>query len=511
VNEMCDIALDNGRSACPGVDHIRLDSSVDGLADTRTSGTGDRVANVVCLWRNGCSVGRRTRRGTDVAFVNQSGEAALHTADTRRGFVGTLHLRMTRLVIAAMPVVLVLGACGSGELVEESDTTVSGRVSDISSTSVPADTSPSSIPLVDSTTTTVEAGRQVTIAVSGWVGEDARGTVLCPSEFTEACPGIPTTGDLPPTGNPVRATGTYDGVSLRVEAVESWTPYERDELFNPCTGGSGPGTGGQSPEIQSKVEDALVGDESRMAGMWLADGQLVVALTGPDDELAERIRAAHHRVCVDTGYPSSQEELITLASNISLTLMFDEGVWILDSWDSVVDGAIRIRVEAIDTPTMNTVAGRYGEALDLTAYIEVLDAPLADLPEQQPPVPADLVIPTAGTRGGISMAAQAIDVVLILDAEGGCLFHDQGGGHRQVVVWPFGYSAVSGDPTIVYDPAGNEVARTGVPFDLGGGGADINNVDPAQRCDADSAFQTAGPTRFEFETVWPQHLDSEDE
>lgn len=410
--------------------------------------------------------------------------------------------------MAAMPVVLMLGACGSGTM-NESDTTVPGGTSDSSSTSDPADTSTSSVPPTDSTTTTADEGDQVTVAVSGWVGHDARGTVVCPSEFTEACPGIPVTGDLPSI-SPVQVTGPYDGVSLTVEAAESWTPYERGELVNPCTGGSGPGTGGQSPELQSKVEDALAGSESRLAGLWLADGQLVVALTGSDDELAERIRAADERVCVDTGYSSSQEEIENFASDISRRLMFDEQVWILDSWDSVVDGPIRIRVEAIDTPTMETVADQYGNALDLTAYIEVLDAPLTDLPAQQPPVPADLVIPTAGTRGGFSMAALAVDVVLTLDAEADCLFHDQGDGHRQVVVWPFGYSAVSGDPTIVYDPAGNEVARTGVPFDLGGGGADINNVDPSQRCDADSVFQTAGPTQYALETVWP-HLEPDEE
>lgn len=414
---------------------------------------------------------------------------------------------LNRLLMAAMPVVLMLAACGSGA-VNESDTVPEGTA-DGSSTSLPAVT-PSSLSPTDSTTTTVDEGHGVTIAVSGWVGHDARGTVVCPFEFTEACPGIPATGDLPSPGDPVRVTGRYDGASLTVETVEAWTPYERGELVNPCTGGSGPGTGGQSPELQAKVEDALAGNENRLAGLWLADGQLVVALTGSDDDLAERIRAAADRVCVDTGYPSSQDEIEAIASEISGRLMFEEKVWILDSWDSVVDGPIRIRAEEIDTPTMEVVAGEYGNALDLTAYIEVLDAPLADLPVQQPPVPADLVIPTAGTRGGVSMAALAGDVVLTLDAEAGCLFHDQGDGHRQVVVWPFGYYAVSGEPAIVYDPAGNEAARTGVHFDLGGGGADINNVDPSLRCAADSAFQTAGPTRYELETVWPQ-LDLEDE
>lgn len=417
---------------------------------------------------------------------------------------------MNRLLMAAMPVVLMLGACTSGT-VTGSDTTVAGGTSDSSSTSVPADTSVSSIPPVETTTTTVDEGRQVTIAVSGWVGEDGRGTVVCPSEFTAACPGIPVTGgDLPPVGNPVRVTGRYDGVSLQVETVESWTPYERAELFNPCTGGSGPGTGGQSPEIQSRVEDALAGDENRLAGLWLADGQLVVALTGQDDELAERIRAAHHRVCVDTGYPRSQEEIMTLTSDISRRLILDEGVWILDSWDSVVDGPIRIRSEAIDTPTMNAFADLYGDALDLTAYIEVLDSRLADLPAQQPPVPADVVIPTAGVRGRVPVTGTH-NLVLNLDAEGNCLYADEDDGRRLVVVWPFGYSVESGDPTIVYDPAGSEVARTGVPVELPGSGADLEQIDPAQRCDADVAWQNGGPTRYEIETIWPKLLDSEDQ
>jgi hypothetical protein len=367
----------------------------------------------------------------------------------------------------------------------------------------------------DSTTTTVETRRQLTIAMSGWVGHDARGSVVCPYEFTEACPGIPVSGgDLPPVGDPVRVTGIYDGVSLQVETAELWAPYEppveRGELFNPCTGGLGPGTGGQSPEIQSRVEDALAGDENRLAGMWLADGQLVVALTGPDDEVAERVREAHHRVCVDTGYPRSQEEIMALTSEISRTLIVDEDVWILDSWDSVVDGPIRIRSEAIDTPTLNTFADLYGDALDLTAYIEVIDAPLADLPAQQPPVPADTTIPIAGVRGHVPVTG-TLNLVLTLDVDQNCLYADRGDERRWVVVWPFGYSAVSGDPTIVYDPAGNEVARTGVPVDLDGSGVEIDHIDPAQRCDADRAWQNGGPTRYEIETVWPQLLDLEDE
>lgn len=417
---------------------------------------------------------------------------------------------MNRLLMAAMPVVLMLGACGSGA-VGESDTGVSGGTSDSSSTSEPTDTPSSSLPPTDSPATTADKGQQVAIAVSGWVGRDGRGTVVCPSEFTEACPGIPVTGgDLPPVGNPVRVAGRYDGVSLQVEAVESWTPYERAELFNPCTGGSGPGTGGQSPEIQTRVEDALAGDEDRLAGLWLADGQLVVALTGQDDELAERVREAHHRVCVEAGYPRSQEEVMALTSDISRALILDEGVWILDSWDSVVDGPIRIRGEAIDTPTMNAFADLYGEALDLTAYIEVLDSRLADLPTQRPPVPADLVIPTAGARGRVPVTGSQ-NLVLTLDVDQNCLFADEGDGRRRIVVWPFGYSAVSGDPTTVYDPAGNEVARTGVPVELDGSGAGIDQVDPAQRCDADGVWQNGGPTLFEIETLWPQLFDSEDE
>jgi hypothetical protein len=410
-------------------------------------------------------------------------------------------LSSMKRAIPVMALVLVVGACGS-----------SGQ----SSPSVPASSTSTSLPGPSTTstqvatTTTLASNPGVGVAVSGWVTEDRRGTVLCPYDFTDACPGIPVTGGDLPVEGPIRVAGAYDGVALSAETVESWTPYERGDLVNPCTGGSGPGSGSQSSELESKVLDALAGNEDRLAGRWYADGQLVVGLTGPDDELAQQVRAADERVCVEAGYPMSQDEREALSTEISRSLAFDEGAWLLDSWDSVVDGAIHIRVEAIDSPTMDAVSARFGASLDLTSYIEVLDAPLDDLPEQQPPVPADLVIPTAGSRRGFAMMALRIGAVLSLDPEAGCLYIDDGDVLRSVVVWPFGYSAVSGDPTIVYDPAGNEVARTGVPVDLGGGGADIETVDPSQRCDADTAFQMGGSTLYEMETLWPQYSESDD-
>ena len=68
--------------------------------------------------------------------------------------------------------------------------------------------------------------------------------------------------------------------------------------------------------------------------------------------------------------------------------------------------------------------------------------------------------------------------VLEYDAEHNCLFHleadnngEPGTGGRVIVIWPEGHTAErSGDDVVVVDETGEEVARTGVPVTLAGGG-----------------------------------------
>jgi len=68
--------------------------------------------------------------------------------------------------------------------------------------------------------------------------------------------------------------------------------------------------------------------------------------------------------------------------------------------------------------------------------------------------------------------------VLEYDAEHNCLFHleadnngEPGTGGRVIVIWREGHTAErSGDDVVVVDETGEEVARTGVPVTLAGGG-----------------------------------------
>ncbi len=76
-------------------------------------------------------------------------------------------------------------------------------------------------------------------------------------------------------------------------------------------------------------------------------------------------------------------------------------------------------------------------------------------------------------------AADALSTFLLhYDPDGNCLFHleeanngEPGTGGRVVIIWPDGYLALSrGDSVTVFNDKGQAVARTGVPFQLSGGG-----------------------------------------
>src|SRR5690606_12628635 len=97
---------------------------------------------------------------------------------------------------------------------------------------------------------------------------------------------------------------------------------------------------------------------------------------------------------------------------------------------------------------------RYDLPIEVETFILVLDAPVSELPAQQPFVAGDVNIPTETTRNNMSMLALWTGAVFEYDAEGNCLYvEEMGGGSRVVVVWPSGYTAVAGDPTRVFDPA----------------------------------------------------------
>jgi hypothetical protein len=163
--------------------------------------------------------------------------------------------------------------------------------------------------------------------------------------------------------------------------------------------------------------------------------------------------------------------------------------------DAAPVARLTIEGDGIDHALVTELVDRYGDLVKFNTFITVLDASLADLPDQTPAVPGDIVIPTAGTRSDAAMAAAWEGAVLELDDGLECLYVDHGDDQRTVVVWPFGYTA-AGTPKTVYNAAGEPVATVGEATNLGGGFVSADDVDTAQHCGADGAFFTSGPTMF---------------
>jgi hypothetical protein len=338
----------------------------------------------------------------------------------------------------------------------------------------------------------------VAIEAVGTVVEDRRGKVLCPFEQTGACAGLPLTGEgLPGVRDQVRVGGRYDGVSLEVAYVEPWTPTEFKPFLNPCTGETNRDQVGGAPRIAMSA--VIEGHQDRYVGAWIADGELVVALTGPDDELAEELRQIK-KLCVVTGYEYSAVELDTLTKEVLRPILREMGAHYAGiSADAAPETKIVVEGNAVDTETIALLTDQF-QPIEVETFITVLDGPVSDLPDQQPLVSGDVSIPTAGMRLGISMMA-LMSAVLEYDTEQNCLYAG-GRSDRTVVVWPYGYTGVAGDPAQVFDPAGNVVAETGERVELGGGYVGIEAVDPAERCGASEAFQVGGPTDYAIDHLF---------
>ncbi|MGH8912435.1 MAG: hypothetical protein ACRDVD_07985 [Acidimicrobiia bacterium] len=345
------------------------------------------------------------------------------------------------------------------------------------------------------TSFSIPDGAGVAIEAVGTVVEDRRGRVLCPMQWTGACPGLPLSGgELPGVGDQVRVGGRYDGVSLEVAWTSQWAPPEFGPLHNPCTGETNGHQAGQDPiDAMGMV---MEGHMDRYAGSWISDGQVVVALTGPDDELAAELRGLDD-VCVVTGYASSAEELVTLTEGEITPLLLAKGPpFAFAGADGVPETKIVIEGDAVDGATVTMLTEDYGP-VEVQTFITVLDAAVADLPVQQPLVPGDVTVPTGGMRLEDGMAALWTGVVLEYDPDLNCLYV-KNGPNRTVIVWPFGHTALAGDQVQVFDPAGNVVAETTMAMELGGGHVGVDGVEPEQRCDATSAFQMGGPTEYDF-------------
>ncbi|MGA7228250.1 MAG: hypothetical protein WBZ45_08590, partial [Acidimicrobiia bacterium] len=261
-------------------------------------------------------------------------------------------------------------------------------------------------PIGGSTTTTEVStpsdGPGVDIAAVGTVVEDGRGLVLCPNDAS-GCPSLPLTGSpLPEVGDQVRLTGHYDGDHLSVSLIEPWEP----DVFGPlppCTGNTNLI---QPPEeVSQTLDDVLPEVEDRLAGIWVSDGQLVVGLTGADDAASDEIGAIDG-ICVVTGYEYTDVVLQSLVTDEIDPWLADRGVYFLNAQEQPIpEPQITYEGDAVDSATVELLTEQYGDLVKVNAFITVIDAPVSDLPAQQPFVPGDIEIPTAGMRFGAGMAA----------------------------------------------------------------------------------------------------------
>lgn len=96
-------------------------------------------------------------------------------------------------------------------------------------------------------------------------------------------------------------------------------------------------------------------------------------------------------------------------------------------------------------------------------------------------------IVTAESRSNYGMLALG-RFTLGYDAAQNCLFATEFDDRRVVLIWPYGYTARRDSAVaVVFDPRGEEVARTGTTTSLGGGGefsAPGDVVDDNRRCGA---------------------------
>jgi hypothetical protein len=198
-------------------------------------------------------------------------------------------------------------------------------------------------------------------------------------------------------------------------------------------------------------------------------------------------------ICVAGGARFSETDLLE-ASGLLSGFVDSRGLPLATSGYGL-DGRenrIDLPVEELDAETREALAELVGERVIPHAFIYMLDAPLAELPEPIPVVEGDVEILTSRTRFGGGMTALGLFTVGY-DPELNCVFLGEGSAGaepensaRTVPVWPFGYSATS-SPLIIYDYDGNLFATEGEDIELGGGHVDVGFVD-GNTCGAAGAW-----------------------
>jgi hypothetical protein len=152
---------------------------------------------------------------------------------------------------------------------------------------------------------------------------------------------------------------------------------------------------------------------------------------------------------------------------------------------NTIANRIDMFVDVLDPKTRQAVSDAVGDRVVLSAYIELIDRSLADLPDPVPVVEGNIDILTSSFRMAGGMDALGRFVVRY-DSDSNCLFFEEEGGGRTVPVWPFGYTARN-DPVAVYDYDGRFVVGEGETLEVGGGFVEAGFVE-GNACGATGAW-----------------------
>lgn len=299
-------------------------------------------------------------------------------------------------------------------------------------------------------------------------------------------------------GDAVTGEGWYDGVRVLLAGPLRPTTspmVEQDlttmcaELSNATEADGNVGLGAASQLLYGDSSAGPATSES-LAMSWIDQTTHVMNYWFAHD--LERYRDAlekayaPHAVCVQGGATYSERELDEAGR--AVIAVADAGGYAIQGGFSSVNRTNRIEVpfEVLDQ------AGR--QALDALGpviavpFLDLLDRPLSSLPAGRALGEGDVQIVTADSRSTVGMAALGT-FTLGYDATQNCVFAMRFDDRRVVLIWPYAYTARRvGEVAVVFDPRGEEVARTGSSISLAGGGGEFTApgvvVEDARRCGA---------------------------
>jgi hypothetical protein len=323
-----------------------------------------------------------------------------------------------------------------------------------------------------------------------------RGAVveICPGNSHRACAGIEVIGQVPEAwlSTPERVSvwrvsGRFDGSKLSPSGAEPSKLGGRPDYRNACAEFQAP-MAGQNPDdrLSADVAAILAEEAARVAGNWwdMQRQTMVISVKGDAADLTKRVRSRFpkSRICIQQAR-FSERELEDARARADGILKEGGVAWSSSSLD-VVHNRVVYDADVLDAPTLARLKQETGDAVVVTAFIELPEHALNRLPA--PPQRGDVPLVTQTSRSAASMGALGRFSVNY-DAAGHCVYLQSEGGERLLPVWPFGYWATA-NPLVIYDFDDQPVARPGQVVEFGGGGVDVQHVKAPSSCGAKTAW-----------------------